>query len=41
VFEGRLIDAVELWDGAAVQVEGQLDLGLVGVAVDDSGADAR
>ena len=40
VFEGGAIDAVELGQGAAVEVERELDLGLVGVAVEDGGADA-
>ena len=40
VLEGGAIDAVELGQGAAVEVEGELDLGLVGVAVDDGRADA-
>jgi len=40
VLEGRVIDAVELGNRAAIEVEGELDLGLVGVAVDDGGADA-
>ena len=35
VLEGRAIDAVELGQGAAVEVERELDLGLVGVAVED------
>jgi hypothetical protein len=41
VLEGGVIDAVELGDVAAVEVEGELDLGFVGVAVEDGGADAR
>ena len=41
VLEGRVIDAVELGDVTAVEVEGELDLGFVGVAVEDGGADAR
>ena len=41
VLEGRAVDAVELGDVTAVEVEGELDLGLVGVAVEDGGADAR
>lgn len=41
VLEGGAIGAVELGQGAAVEVERELDLGLVGVAVDDGGADAR
>jgi hypothetical protein len=40
VLERRAIDAVELGNIAAVQVERELDLGLVGVAVDDGRADA-
>ena len=40
VFEGGAIDAVELGQGAAVEVERELDLGLVGVTVEDGGADA-
>jgi hypothetical protein len=40
VFEGGAIDAVELGQGAAVEVERELDLGLVGVAVEDGRADA-
>lgn len=41
VLERRVIDAVELGDIAAVEVESELDLGFVGVAVEDGGADAR
>ena len=41
VLEGGVIDAVELGNVTAVEVEGELDLGLVGVAVEDGGADAR
>ena len=41
VLEGGVIDAVELGDVAAVEVEGELDFGFVGVAVEDGGADAR
>jgi hypothetical protein len=40
VFEGGAIGAVELGQGAAVEVERELDLGLVGVAVEDCRADA-
>lgn len=40
VVEGGAIGAIELGQRAAVEVECELDLGLVGVAVDGRGAEA-